>query len=41
MQVDLKSNHHYVYKSYLNGWAVEGAKKRCFLSYKEKKCRQG
>lgn len=28
--MDLKSNHHYVYKNYLNGWAPDEAKKGVF-----------
>lgn len=36
MQMDLKSNHHYVYKNYLNGWAVEGAKKGVFYLTKKR-----
>lgn len=36
MQMDLKSNHHYVYKNYLNGWAVDGAKKGVFYLTKKR-----
>jgi hypothetical protein len=36
MQMDLKSNHHYVYKDYLNGWAVDGVKKGVFYLTKKR-----
>jgi len=36
MQMDLKNNHHYIYKDYLNGWALNGIKNGVFYLTKKR-----
>lgn len=36
MQMDLKNNHHYIYKDYLNKWALDGKKKGVFYLSKKR-----